>query len=253
MKKRPLLDLLANRYPEDSRDTLTAYIVCRNVRVAGEICADPKRLFPCDVPLSLDFEKYVSRGGTKLEHALSAFSVSVDGLVMLDAGSSTGGFTDCLLKHGASMVHAVDVGTNQLDWSLRSDSRVIVHEKQNIMTLSQGMLQPPPVGAVCDLSFRSIAGAASHILSLVCGTFLISLIKPQFETPKGLPGFHGVVEDPVLLSHIMRSVYQLLRRDGVGVKDVTRSPIKGAKGNVEYLALLVPGNGLDEEAFASRL
>jgi 23S rRNA (cytidine1920-2'-O)/16S rRNA (cytidine1409-2'-O)-methyltransferase len=253
MKKQRLLDLLVSRFPEYSREELSAFIACRNVTVCGEICGDPKQFFPPDIHISLSFESYVSRGGVKLEHALHVFPVSVKDLVMLDAGSSTGGFTDCLLQHGASCVHAVDVGTNQLDWRLRTDSRVIVHERRNIMTMEKEELDPPPQGAVCDLSFRSISGAASRILSLVGDTFLISLIKPQFETPKGLPGFHGVVEDPALLSHIMVSVYHLLEREGVTVEDVTKSPIKGAKGNVEYLALLSRRPGLNEAKFVSRL
>lgn len=253
MKKQPLLAILVSRFPEYTREQLSAFIACRNVLVNGELCGDPRQQFQTDVPLSMTCEKYVSRGGMKLEHALSVFPVSVKNLVMLDAGSSTGGFTDCLLAYGATMVHAVDVGTNQLDWKLRQDSRVIVHERQNIMTVEEGFFTPPPQGAVCDLSFRSISGAASHILSLVGDTFLISLIKPQFETPKGLPGFHGVVENEDLRRHIMVSVFHLLEREGVSIEAITKSPITGAKGNTEYLALLSHRNGLDETAFSSLL
>ncbi len=170
---------------------------------------------------------------------------------MLDAGSSTGGFTDCLLQRGAKLVHSVDVGFNQLDWKLRTDARVIVHEKQNIMTLEA--LDPTPQAAVCDLSFRSIKGAASHILSLCGGTWLISLIKPQFEVPRWQENFFGVVEDPDLLERTMRNVHQALEEDGVGIKKLIRSPITGRKGNMEYLALLMLGPGMDEAEFMDTL
>lgn len=170
---------------------------------------------------------------------------------MLDAGASTGGFTDCLLQRGASLVHSVDVGYNQLDWRLRVDRRVRVHEKQNIMLLSE--LDPPCDGAVCDLSFRSIGGAASHILDLCSGGWLVSLVKPQFELPKGQAGFTGVVEDPALLQSVMHTVYRFLGDEGVGVHALARSPITGHKGNIEFLALLKPSAGMDEQDFSATL
>ncbi len=113
--------------------------------------------------------------------------------MILDAGSSTGGFSDCLLQNGAKAVHCVDVGYNQLDYSLRVKENVYVHEKQNIMNLDS--LDPKPQGSVCDLSFRSISGAASHILKLCDNSFLICLIKPQFEVPRWKVDFTGVVDD----------------------------------------------------------
>lgn len=251
--RKPLIDLLASRYPDSDREQLWALLACRNVRVDGEICTDGKRLFLPTVHLSLSFGKYVSRGGYKLEHALDAFSLDVAGKVMLDAGASTGGFTDCLLQRGARIVHSVDVGTNQLDWKLRTDSRVVVHEKQNIMHLEKPALVPLPDGAVCDLSFRSIAGAAGHILSLVREEWICALVKPQFEVPKGLAGFHGVITDPATLQETMVSVYRALREDGVAVKDVVKSPITGHKGNTEYLALLGRDGDVGEEEFTRRL
>ncbi|MDD7200242.1 MAG: TlyA family RNA methyltransferase [Sphaerochaetaceae bacterium] len=251
MKKRALIDLLAVNYPDIGREKLGAYIVCRNVLAGGEVCADPKMKFPEDVPLSFTFEKYVSRGGYKLEHALKAFHLDVSGMCVLDAGSSTGGFTDCLLQHGASLVHSVDVGTNQLSWKLRQDDRVRVHERQNIMTLDA--LDPAPQAAVCDLSFRSISGAAGHILSLCGGSWLVSLIKPQFEVPKGQPGFHGVVTDPQLLRDVLLSVYRQLSDENIAVRDIVRSPITGRKGNTEYLALLGLDGALDEPSFLAKL
>lgn len=251
VRKKPLIDLLAAQWPDTDRERLRAYIDCRNVLVDGELCADSRMRFPEDSELSFTFERYVSRGGYKLARALDAFHLDVAGLVMLDAGSSTGGFTDCLLQHGARVVHSVDVGTNQLAWQLRQDGRVIVHEQQNIMTLAS--LDPPADAAVCDLSFRSIAGAASHILSLCARDWLVGLVKPQFEVPKGLSDFHGVVKDDGLRKDVLLSVYRQLADEGVVVKDLVKSPISGHKGNTEYLALLGHGSGLDEASFLARI
>ena len=246
-KPLPVLQVLAEQYPEYDKDRLTAFIVCRNVLVNGELCTDPRAKVPPDSAIRFTFDRYVSRGGLKLEHALESWKLEVSGLVMLDAGASTGGFTDCLLRHGAKLVHSVDVGFNQLDWRLRTDNRVQVHEKQNIMTL--GLLEPPAQSAVCDLSFRSIKGAASHILSLCGGGWLVSLIKPQFEVPRWQENFFGVVEDAGLLEQVMTEVYQALREDGVGVHGLLRSPITGRKGNTEFLALLDCRPGMDEAAY----
>jgi len=250
-RKVTLLQALSQQYDEYTKDQLTAYIVCRNVLVDGVLTTDPKQLVPSTATFSFTFDTYVSRGGYKLEHALHEFSLDVHGLVMLDAGSSTGGFTDCLLKRGATLVHSVDVGYNQLDWRLRTHAQVLVHERQNIMTLE--LLDPPCDAAVCDLSFRSIAGAASHILSLCNNNWLVSLIKPQFEVPKGLENFNGVVEDSQVLMEVMQRVYDLLAEDGVGIHALAKSPIKGHKGNVEFLALLKREVGMDKDLFAFRV
>lgn len=252
MKKKPILDLLVSAFPDHSREELSALLLCRNVLVDGVVCGDCKAKFPPGCHLSFSAEKYVSRGGYKLEKALDFFSIPVAGRVFLDAGSSTGGFTDCLLQRGATLVHAVDVGTNQIDWRLRSDRRVIVHERQNIMTLERQALDPPAECAVCDLSFRSIVGAASHILSLCGDSFVVSLIKPQFEVPRGIPDFDGVIRDESLLLSVMESVYRHLAEEGVSVENVVRSPLTGRKGNVEFLALLSHRPGLDRETFLSR-
>ncbi len=251
-KKKPLLQLLMHQYsPKYTKDQLTAFVVCKNVYANGELSTDPRQLFGEEVSLSLSFEQYVSRGGYKLEHALEEFSLSVAGLVMLDAGSSTGGFTDCLLQRGAKLVHSVDVGYNQLDWRLRTDSRVRVLEKQNIMTLEE--LDPPPQAAVCDLSFRSIGEAASLILSLAGNTWLVALIKPQFEVPKDLEDFTGVITDPALLVEVMHTVYTFLSEEGVGIHALALSPLTGHKGNREFLALLKKSEGFDRASFTDRL
>lgn len=250
-RKLELLHLLSQRYPEYSKERLKAMIDCRQVVVHGETCTDGKKLYPADSPIELAIPKYVSRGGLKLEHALHIWNLDVTGLVMLDAGSSTGGFTDCLLQHGAAQVHSVDVGYNQLDYRLRTDSRVIVHERQNIMLVES--LDPRPDAAVADLSFRSITGAASHILSLTEQGWMISLIKPQFEIPKGTQEFSGIVEDASLLKRVLLDVFAQLGSEGVGVACLEESPIQGRKGNREFLALLRRDSVLTEGAFAERV
>jgi len=250
-RKKPLLQLLSKQYEQYTKDQLTAFIACKNVYANGVLVTDPRQLLDCESEFSFTFDTYVSRGGYKLAHALDTFALSVDGMVMLDAGSSTGGFTDCLLQRGAKLVHSVDVGYNQLDWRLRTDSHVVVHEKQNIMTLET--LCPAPEAAVCDLSFRSIGGAASHILNLCQNSWLVSLIKPQFEVPKGLANFTGVVSDPKLLEDVMIRVYEFLSEEGVGIHNVVKSPITGHKGNIEFLALLKLSKGLDVSDFAGKI
>ena len=251
VKRVMLLKALASQFDQYSKDQLTAYIVCKNVLVDGVLATDPKQMVDLSSSFSFTFDTYVSRGGYKLEHALDVFDLDVSNLIMLDAGSSTGGFTDCLLKRGAKMVHSVDVGYNQLDWRLRTNEQVIVHERQNIMTLMS--LEPACDAAVCDLSFRSIAGAASHILFLCRDGFLVSLIKPQFETPKGLSDFNGVIQDPSLLRDIMDTVFDLLEEDGVGVHNLALSPLKGHKGNVEFLALLRSEGGWTKHKYSEKV
>lgn len=243
----PLMELMREQYPDYGKDQLRAFIDCRQVMVEGETCVDSRKTFPPGTQVELSIPKYVSRGGLKLEHALHAWNIDVSRLVMVDAGSSTGGFTDCLLQHEAAMVHAVDVGYNQLDYRLRSDGRVVVHERTNIMLVTE--LDPQPDGAVADLSFRSITGAASHILSLTKGSWMVSLIKPQFELPKDTEGFTGVVDDPETLALILLDVYDQLASEDVGISRILESPITGRKGNREFLALLHLGIKMDRAAF----
>ncbi|MCQ2411823.1 MAG: TlyA family RNA methyltransferase [Sphaerochaetaceae bacterium] len=251
MAKLSVIQLLRQQNPQMTKDQASALVSCRNVYVNGELCTDPKQTFKGEATVEISFPKYVSRGGFKLEKALSEFGLDVKDLVMLDAGSSTGGFTDCLLQNGAKAVHSVDVGFNLLDYKIRNDSRVYVHEKQNIMTLERESLDPKPQAAVADLSFRSINGAASHVLDLVGHTWLVALIKPQFEVPKWQENFFGVIEDPELLRTTLVNVYETLDADGIGIYQATMSPIKGHKGNTEFLALLKDGHCMSCDEFLS--
>jgi len=249
MARMTLLALLRKTCPELDKDRAGALISCKNVYVNGELCTDPKQTFVSTGTVEIIYPKYVSRGGLKLEKALEEFDFNTEGLVFLDAGSSTGGFTDCLLKHGAAFVHSVDVGYNLLDFSLRNDSRVAVHEKTNIMHVQD--LDPQPDAAVADLSFRSISGAARKVLGLTKQKKMIALIKPQFEVSKGTENFDGVIRDHDLLVSTMKSVFRTLCDEGVGVYGVCASPIRGAKGNNEFLALLAPASpaSMTEEQF----
>jgi len=236
MAKVTAVQLLIQNDPSLDKDRARALVSCRNVYVNGELCTDPRAVFRENSTVEVSFPRYVSRGGLKLEKALEVFDFPVRNLVFLDAGSSTGGFTDCLLKHGARAVHCVDVGRNQLDYSLRTDRRVFVHEKTNIMDVVS--LDPVPHAAVADLSFRSISGAASRILALTSEKRMIALVKPQFEVPKGQENFDGVVRDTALFRHTLAFVYQSLAKEGVRILDACLSPVKGHGGNTEILALL---------------
>ena len=249
MAKLSVIQLLRQKDPLLSKDQAVALVSCKNVYVNGELCSDFKAMYPKEAIVEVIFPKYVSRGGFKLEKALDVFELDVNGLVMLDAGSSTGGFTDCLLQRGAQAVHSVDVGFNLLDYKIRTDSRVHVHEKQNIMALQAGDLDPVPNAAVADLSFRSIKGAASHILELVNDTWLVALIKPQFEVPKWQENFFGVIEDEKLMRETLINVFTNLQAEGIGVYNAVKSPIKGHKGNTEFLALLKHGICWDCDKF----
>ena len=182
--------------------------------------------------------RWVSRGGEKLAAALAAWDFDVRGRVFLDAGSSTGGFTDCLLQHGAALVHCVDVGRGQLAWKLRTDARVRVHEGVNVMDLATRDLAPVPDRAVADLSFRSLRGAAPAILRLVKDGLGIFLAKPQFEWRDHPDDFHGVVDDPVAIAGILHALVADLWDAGAFTRRIIPSPIEGRKGNREFLLLV---------------
>lgn len=255
MAKITVIQLLRNNDSSLDKDKAEALVVCKNVYVNGELCTDPKQLFDKSSSVEVLFPKYVSRGGFKLEKALEVFDFPVKDKVVLDAGSSTGGFSDCLLQNGAKAVHCVDVGYNLLDFKVRNDSRSIVHEKCNIMAVE--FLDPSPDVAVADLSFRSIRGAATHLLNLTKERKVIALIKPQFEVPKWQENFTGVISDPELLKETLTNVFDILCNENVGIKAATISPIKGHKGNSEFLAFLTDKDsdslGLNEFLFSCGL
>jgi len=183
--------------------------------------------------------EFVSRGGQKLEKALNCFGVSPEGKICIDCGASTGGFTDCLLQKGAKLVYAVDVGYGQLAWTLRNDKRVITMERTNIRYVTPDMLGEKPELAVIDVSFISLALVLPVVRELMTKkSEAICLIKPQFEAGKGKVGKKGVVRDPNVHKEVLDSFLDNSEKAGFIVKGLTYSPVKGPKGNIEYLGWL---------------
>ena len=241
MPKQRLDILVAAQGLCDSREQAQRLILAGEVSVKGQVITKPGTKVDDALPISIKNKpKYVSRGGLKLEGALKAFPVSVEGKICLDIGSSTGGFTDCLLQNGALRVHAVDVGTNQLVWKLRQDPRVIAREQFNARYMQPEDLGEPVQLIVSDVSFISltkILPAAYRCLAE--GGDLLVLIKPQFELQPEDIGPGGIVRDPKLhqraIDKIRTFVTQELGKQWMGLAD---SPIKGMEGNREFLAWL---------------
>jgi 23S rRNA (cytidine1920-2'-O)/16S rRNA (cytidine1409-2'-O)-methyltransferase len=181
---------------------------------------------------------YVSRGGLKLEKAIRFFDIEFKGKTMIDIGASTGGFTDCALKNGTERVYAVDVGYNQLDWSLRNDARVEVMERTNFryMTLAQLNGVQPHIATI-DVSFISLKLILPPLLEILrVGGEIVALIKPQFEAGRDKVGKSGVVRDSAVHIDVLKSVLAFAREIGFHLKGVTYSPITGGEGNIEFLA-----------------
>jgi 23S rRNA (cytidine1920-2'-O)/16S rRNA (cytidine1409-2'-O)-methyltransferase len=208
------------------------------VLVGGAPAATPARQVRADEPIHVDLppKRYVSRGGEKLAAALDAFPVEVEGRRVLDAGASTGGFTDCVLQRGAAHVEAVDVGRGQLAWSLRTDPRVTVRERTNVRALTPSDLGGPVDLAVADLSFISLLTVAPALAACTIPTAdLVLLVKPQFEAGRGRVGRGGIVRDPAVHAEVLRRVAEGLAAVGIPVVAVIRSPLLGSDGNVEFL------------------
>ncbi|MBM3565265.1 MAG: TlyA family RNA methyltransferase [Alphaproteobacteria bacterium] len=212
--------------------------------LAGEVFAGETRLdkpghkLKADTPVRLRGKDHpwVSRGGVKLAHGLAHFKIAPAGLVCLDIGASTGGFTDVLLKNGAAKVYAVDVGHGQLDWALRNDPRVTVLEKTNARHLDRTLIPDAPRLIVCDASFIGLETVLPAALDLAApGATLIALIKPQFEVGPARVGKKGVVRDPELHREVCERIAAWLADRGWRVLGVEESPITGPEGNKEFL------------------
>ena len=216
--------------------------------MAGQIFSGGTRLekasqtFPEDVPLEVrEGERYVGRGGLKLERALHHFGIDPTGIVCLDVGASTGGFTDCLLQHGATKVYALDVGHGQLDWKIRNDPRVVVMEHCNARHLQPGDLPEKPQFAVFDVSFISLTLVLPPVAELLTdGGMMVALIKPQFELSRDEVGRGGVVRDAAAHSRAVEKIRDFAADRGWTWGGVTDSPITGADGNREFLCLIRP-------------
>jgi 23S rRNA (cytidine1920-2'-O)/16S rRNA (cytidine1409-2'-O)-methyltransferase len=237
--KRRLDQLMVERGLAESRTKAQALVLAGQV-FSGERRLDkPGQAVGQDAQISVraTVAPYVSRGGIKLAHGLDHFGIDPRGLVALDVGASTGGFTDVLLQRGAARVYAVDVGHGQLDWRLRYDPRVVVLERRNARYLTRKDV-PEPVGlVVCDVSFIALELALPAALALAApGASLVALIKPQFEVGKGQVGKGGVVRDPALHEAVCARIARWLRdEEAWQVLGITPSPITGPKGNREFL------------------
>jgi len=239
--RRRIDQLLVETGRASSRQRAQALIM------GGRIFVDGRRVDKAGAPVSQDAHievqedlPYVSRGGLKLEAALKAFAIDPTGLSAMDVGASTGGFTDCLLKHGAASVLAVDVGYGQLDWTLRRDERVSVLEKTNIRHLEAGDLADSFDLIVIDVSFISLRIVLPAALKfLKKGGVIIALIKPQFEVGRGEVEKGGIIRDAGKHERVIKELSQFVAEDlGLSLRGVIPSPIAGARGNREFLLVI---------------
>jgi 23S rRNA (cytidine1920-2'-O)/16S rRNA (cytidine1409-2'-O)-methyltransferase len=239
MSKQRLDIMLVERGLAESREKAQRLILAGAVRVNGQVADKAGR--PCAADALVEVtasDKFVSRGGGKLEAAFEAFHLEVTGMVCADIGASTGGFTDCMLQHGATRVYAVDVGKGQLDWRLRNDPRVIVKEELNARYLSERDIPEPFHFAVIDVSFISLTLILPPVTKLIApGGQIVSLIKPQFEAGRENVGKGGVVRDPAVhesvIAHVRQFGTQSLPLEWLGLCE---SPLRGPAGNIEFLA-----------------
>lgn len=235
-RKRRLDAELVQRGLVPSREKAQALIFAGEVLVNGQKAVKPGQLVAEDTKLEVSQPaRYVSRGGLKLEAALAAFQVSAEGKICLDVGTSTGGFTDCLLQHGAVRVHAVDTGAGQIDWKLRTDPRVVLHEKTNARYLTSGDIGEQVDVLVCDVSFISVTLIIPALIPIAKPEAdWIILVKPQFEVGRENVGSGGIVRDPALHAQACGRVCEAVESRGF-TANIIDSPLLGMEGNREFL------------------
>ena len=236
--------LLVKRNLAESREKAKAVIMAGSVYVDGEREDKAGTTFAPDVSIEVRGHAlpYVSRGGLKLEKALKVFDIDVTDSVCTDVGSSTGGFTDCMLQNGAKKVYAIDVGRGQLDWKLRQDPRVVCMEKTNIRYVTPGDIGEPVDFSSIDVSFISLTKVLEPIRNYLREDGqIVALIKPQFEAGREKVGKKGVVRDPAVHREVIVKVADYARQIGFGVMELDFSPIRGPEGNIEYLIRLKKG------------
>jgi 23S rRNA (cytidine1920-2'-O)/16S rRNA (cytidine1409-2'-O)-methyltransferase len=252
MKRERIDKLLVERGLVSSRTKAQALVMAGVVLVNEQRVVKPSEMFNVDARVRVKgaddpASRYVGRGGLKLEAALREFNLDVKGLVCLDVGASTGGFTDCLLQRGARRVVAIDVGHNQIDWRLRSDARVEVREGVNARYLKPEEFDDKFDLAVMDVSFISATKVLPAIIPLLTENVrLITLIKPQFEVGRGEVGRGGIVNDPAKHARVIEEVNEAALSLGLSVRGVIESPVRGADGNIEFLALYEKGISNDQ-------
>ncbi len=242
MKRERIDKLLVERRFAESRTKAQAMVMAGVVLVNNQRIEKPSDVFPSNVEIRIKggddpSRRYVGRGGLKLEAALREFAIDPADWLCLDIGASTGGFTDCLLRHGARKVIAIDVGHNQIDWRLRNDPRVEVREGVNARYLQATDFDQLFDLVVMDVSFISVTKILLSIVPLMTQRgHLVVLIKPQFEVGKGEVGSGGIVRDPQKRARVVQEVNEAAQVAELFVRGVIESPIQGADGNVEYLA-----------------
>lgn len=242
MSKERLDVLLVRRGLCPSREKAQRLIMAGEVFSNGTRMEKASQALAADVPLEVrGAARYVGRGGMKLEHALGHFAVDPTGKTCLDVGASTGGFTDCLLQHGAAKVIALDVGHGQLDWKIRSDPRVVVMEHCNARHLKPGDLPENPAIAAIDVSFISLTLVLPPVAHLLTdGGVILALIKPQFELGRSEVGRGGVVRDAAAHARAVDKIRDFAIAQGWTWGGASESPITGAEGNREFLCAIMP-------------
>lgn len=242
MAEKERLDiLLVQKKLADSRELAKAFIMAGNVYVDGmkEEKAGTRVPVTADITVKDAHMKYVSRGGFKLEKAMEAFHLSLEGKVCLDVGASTGGFTDCMLQNGASKVYSIDVGYGQFAWKLRNDPRVVCLEKTNVRYITHEQVPDEADFASIDVSFISLTKVLPATLDILGENGqLVCLIKPQFEAGRDKVGKKGVVKDKNVHREVIEKIIDFSFESNIFVKDISFSPIKGPEGNIEYLIYL---------------
>lgn len=249
---------LVRRGLAPSRTRAVDVIVAGRVCVGGAVATTAARQVDAAEAIVVTPEssgpEFVSRGGIKLNGALDAFGIDVAGRRAVDVGSSTGGFTDCLLHRGAAHVVAIDVGRGQLAWTLRNDERVTVMERTNVRELAAGAIDPPPDLCVADLSFISLRTVAPNLCLLTTpDADFVLLVKPQYEAGRARLGKGGIVRDPVVHDAVLREVVEGLDASGLGVRALALSPLRGADGNVEFFAHARRGSATTDDADIERV
>ena len=242
--------LLVNKNLAPSREKAKAYIMSGIVYVNDQKEDKAGDLFEDTAKIEVRGEtlRYVSRGGLKLEKAVNEFGLAFTGMVCLDIGASTGGFTDCMLQNGAAKVYAVDVGHGQLAWSLRNDERVVCMEKTNFRYMTPADLPESVDFASCDVSFISLTKILPPAWELLKdGAQMVCLIKPQFETTKEKVGKKGVVRDIKVHKEVVQTILIFALNAGFTLIHLDFSPIRGPEGNIEYLLHIRKGNKSEEE------